>query len=63
MRCASIEQVRAGKLINLAVFDHVFHGRPQRRPLVTLTWKDWKADPPEIRFPERGGEHALRRAR
>jgi GAF domain len=52
---ASIDHVRAGKLINLAVFDHVFHGKPLRRPLVTLTWKDWKSDPPEIRFPEREG--------
>ena len=52
---ASIGQARAGKLINLAVFDHVFHGKPLRRPLVTLTWKDWKPDPPEIRFPEREG--------
>ena len=50
---ATIESARSGKLINLAVFDHVFHGRPQRRPLVTLTWKDWKTEPPEIRYPAR----------
>ena len=24
--------------------------RPLRRPLVTLTWKDWKGDEPELRF-------------
>ncbi len=48
-----IEAARAGKLINLAVFDHVFHGRPQRRPVVTLTWKDWKLEDPEVHFPQR----------
>src|SRR6202044_2914053 len=48
-----LDPTRTGKLVNLAVFDHVFHGRPQRRPVVTLTWKDWKADQPEIRFPLR----------
>ncbi len=49
----TLDPQRAGKLINLAVFDHVFHGRPQRRPLVTLAWKDWKGEEPEIRFPQR----------
>jgi hypothetical protein len=51
----SLEQARLGKLINLAIFDHVFQGRPQRRPLVTLTWKDWKNEPPELHFPARDG--------
>lgn len=51
----SLEQARAGKLINLAIFDHVFQGRPQRRPLVTLTWKDWKNEAPELNFPARDG--------
>jgi hypothetical protein len=50
---SALDPTRTGKLVNLAVFDHVFHGRPQRRPVVTLTWKDWKADEPEIRFPLR----------
>jgi hypothetical protein len=49
----SLDPSRSGKLINLAVFDHIFQDRPQRRPVVTLTWKDWKADGPEIRFPHR----------
>ncbi len=48
-----MSQAPAGKLINLAVFDHVFSGKPQRRPVVTLTWKDWKSDAVEIRFPGR----------
>lgn len=51
----SLEQARPGKLINLAIFDHVFQGRPQRRPLVTLSWKDWKNEPPELQFPARDG--------
>jgi hypothetical protein len=51
----SLEHARPGKLINLAIFDHVFQGRPQRRPLVTLTWKDWKSDAPEVQFPARDG--------
>jgi hypothetical protein len=50
---STLDPQRAGKLINLAVFDHIFHGRPQRRPLVTLNWKDWKAEEPEIHFPQR----------
>jgi hypothetical protein len=54
------EQVRdamdpdhSGRFINLAIFDHIFQGRPLRRPLVTLTWKDWKLEEPEIHFPQR----------
>jgi hypothetical protein len=53
-----VDELRAaptGKLVNLAVFDHAFRGRPQRPPLVTLTWKDWKGTEPEIRFPLREG--------
>jgi GAF domain len=52
---ASLEQARAGKLINLAIFDHVFQQKPLRRPLVTLAWKDWKSEVPEILFPARMG--------
>ena len=39
---ASLADVAPGKLVNLAVFDHRFEGRPRRAPLATLTWKDWK---------------------
>ena len=56
---ASLEHARQGKLINLAIFDHVFQGRPQRRPLVTLTWKDWKSDAPEVQFPARDGAPSM----
>lgn len=52
----SLEEVRPGKLVTLAVFDHVFRGRPERRPLATLTWKDWRSQGPEIAFPLRDGE-------
>ncbi|APR83724.1 DNA-binding protein HU [Minicystis rosea] len=55
---ASLEDARMGKLVNLAVFDHVFQGKPQRRPLVTLTWKDWKGDEPELRYPARDADGA-----
>lgn len=44
-----------GKLVNLAVFDHVFDQRPLRAPLVTLVWKDWRGDEPELRYPARPG--------
>jgi putative methionine-R-sulfoxide reductase with GAF domain len=44
-----IAQSPPGRLIQLAVFDHEWQGRPQRAPLVALTWKDWKGDEPEIK--------------
>ena len=34
-----------GKLVNMAVFDHRWDDRPQRPPLITLQWKDWRGDP------------------
>lgn len=49
----TLAQERPGKLVNLAVFDHQFEEKPRRKPLVTLTWKDWKNEPPEVRFPQR----------
>jgi hypothetical protein len=62
-----LEARPAGKLVQLAVFDHVFADRPIRRPLATLTWKDWigapvvqsGAQPVSIRvWPERPLEQA-----
>ncbi|HET9930768.1 MAG TPA: hypothetical protein VFQ35_08780, partial [Polyangiaceae bacterium] len=35
----------SGQLVQIAVFDHVFEQRPQRSPLGTLAWKDWRGDP------------------
>ncbi|MFO0587127.1 MAG: GAF domain-containing protein [Polyangiaceae bacterium] len=46
----ALRDVTNGRFVNLAVFDHVFSGKPQRRPRATLTWKDWRGEP-EIRFP------------
>jgi hypothetical protein len=50
----TLEGMRSGKLIRLAVFDHTFQGRPRRQPIATLTWKDWRPDP-EIAHPLREG--------
>ncbi len=40
-----------GRLVQLAVFDHEWTGRPQRPPLVALTWKDWKGEEPDVKYP------------
>src|SRR5262249_14922659 len=40
----------AGKLVQLAVFDHEWQGRPMRAPLVALTWKDWRGEEPEVKY-------------
>lgn len=34
-----------GQLVQLAVFDHEFTDKPQRPPLGTLAWKDWRGEP------------------
>jgi hypothetical protein len=41
---SSLERLPAGKLVNLAVFDAQFQGKPQGAPLATLSWKDWRPD-------------------
>ena len=33
------------KFVQLAVFDHHFDKRPERAPLGTLAWKDWRGNP------------------
>jgi hypothetical protein len=33
------------KFVQLAVFDHKFEKRPERPPLGTLAWKDWRGNP------------------
>ena len=48
----SLQRARPGKLINLAMFDVAFTGKPPVMPVVTLSWKDWKGDP-VIDFPRR----------
>ncbi|MEO7036631.1 MAG: hypothetical protein ABI548_21975 [Polyangiaceae bacterium] len=42
---ATIEDRAAGKFVQLAVFDHVFKRRPERPPLGTFAWKDWRGEP------------------
>jgi hypothetical protein len=51
---AHIATAKMGKLVNLAVFDVEFTGKPPRPPVATLTWKDWKGDP-VVAFPKQGG--------
>jgi hypothetical protein len=48
----SLEHLKPGKLVNLAIFDVAFQGRPPVPPVVTLSWKDWKGEP-AIDFPRR----------
>ena len=54
---AHIATAKTGKLVNLAVFDIEFTGKPPRAPLATLTWKDWKGEP-VIGFPRRAGSQS-----
>lgn len=40
---ASLAHLPPGKLVNLAVFDEAFQGKPVTNvPLATLKWKDWR---------------------
>ncbi len=48
----SLERLPPGKLVNLAVFDLVFQGKPPVPPLATVAWKDWRGAP-VIAFPRR----------
>jgi hypothetical protein len=47
---ATIEDRPPGKFVQLAVFDHVFKRRPERPPLATFAWKDWRGGP-VVAFP------------
>ena len=48
--CDELAGSPPGKYVQLAVFDHTFEVRPQRPPLATLAWKDWRGDP-VLHFP------------
>ncbi|HET9958688.1 MAG TPA: hypothetical protein VFQ61_29545 [Polyangiaceae bacterium] len=37
--------VTAGRLVQIALFDHEFDQRPAAPPLGTLAWKDWRGEP------------------
>jgi GAF domain-containing protein len=39
---ASLAHLPPGKLVNLAVFDAAFQGKPIPPPLATLSWRDWR---------------------
>jgi hypothetical protein len=54
---AALAGAKAGKLVNMAIFDHRFEGKPEGPPLATLTWKDWKdqGQGPEIQRPAEAG--------
>ncbi|MEZ4220288.1 MAG: hypothetical protein R3B13_05105 [Polyangiaceae bacterium] len=43
--CAGITKRTERKFVQLAVFDHVFEKRPERAPIATLAWRDWRGDP------------------
>jgi hypothetical protein len=49
----SLERLPPGKLVNLAVFDVMYTGKPPVPPLATLSWKDWRGAP-VVAFPRRG---------
>lgn len=53
----ALTNVKTPKMVNLAVFDHVFSQRPERPPQVTLAWKDWKGEA-ALQYPGRDAESA-----
>jgi hypothetical protein len=40
----AMQAQKRGKLINLAAFDHRWSDAPERPPMVTLQWRDWKGE-------------------
>jgi hypothetical protein len=54
---SSIQKVKAGKLVNLALFDARFTGRPSAPPIATLTWKDWRGNA-VVTFPDASAGYA-----
>jgi len=42
---AELASAPPGRFVQLAVFDHEWSGRPERAPIVKLTWKDWRGEP------------------
>jgi hypothetical protein len=55
---SSLDRMAAGKLVNLAVFDVAFQGKPPVPPLATLTWKDWRGVA-LVSFPRQPGRSPL----
>jgi hypothetical protein len=45
-----------GRYVQLAIFDYEYSGKPSKGPpILTLTYKDWRGETPEVRFPKRDG--------
>jgi len=42
---AELDPTRRGVFVSLALFDHYYQGKPQRGPVATLQWKDWRGEP------------------
>lgn len=42
---SQIDPARRGVFVSLALFDHYYQGKPQRGPVATLQWKDWRGEP------------------
>ncbi len=42
---AQISAAPRGKFVNLAAFDHRWTDQPDRPPLITLEWRDWRGEP------------------
>jgi hypothetical protein len=40
---------RKHRYVVIAAFDHDFHGSPDKMPVATLSWKDWRSPEPEVR--------------
>jgi hypothetical protein len=40
----ALDARKRGKLVNLAVFDHRWQEAPERPPVITLQWRDWRGD-------------------
>lgn len=56
----SLSGAPKGKFIQLAVFDHEFTTKPKKPPIVTLAFKDWRDQEPDVRFPLRDGAQSQR---
>ena len=54
----SLRATPTGKFIQIAVFDHTFEAKPQRPPIVVVSFKDWRSSEPDFRFPLRDGPSA-----
>lgn len=40
----ALDSRKRGKLVNLAIFDHRWSDVPERPPVITLQWRDWRSE-------------------